>query len=542
MRGIYKKKTSEYELSHEVTNEVNHKLRHKLRHKVNHKLRHKMSLKIKYIFFNSHNKMLGNLPREIIDHVAGFSDLETFLTLRLVSKTTNPEMNVVNYSQRKNYLVWKLVWIENYDIAKLKGVTDPVMIDWAIKRYVDTIEDCHDIFKIVSKYGWLSSVKFLYEMIGLILDNDIPNLEKWKIGLYEACHSGRIDVFDWIVDNLSLRSFTLNLNTEGVFNDITKSLMLYKACESGNLELVKKIINMGIIVENEMFFNVCKSGNLELVKFILDRLKSVQDLRTLIHGETFTDGMIGACNGGNIDILNFIITEIGSKPSISMIAEIFSKLTEFHMSTIKWMAGISPRCFTDPKGNLCIKKVIESDNVEILNVIYAGVSNGVVGEPVTVIREFNSCLKCEYFNSAGWIVEKFTKKLDLFKNNCCRFWKLFKTDEISANSIAFLWNIYKSKMRPMMNRIVKELCLMKYPAIEWFVTSNITVTSDTTVTCISKGSVIHMISLAAKHDNVDILRFLTQNKVDVIKELQNYVLKTRVRRWYERLIKNKNFC
>jgi len=51
---------------------------------------------------------------------------------------------------------------------------------------------------------------------------------------------------------------------------------LYRACESGNLDLVKYLVHLGTDIYNKNnlgsahIFNACKSGNLKLIKYLLD--------------------------------------------------------------------------------------------------------------------------------------------------------------------------------------------------------------------------------------------------------------------------------
>jgi len=55
---------------------------------------------------------------ELFDIISTFSDLETFLNLRLVYRSDDVMMNVKLYKSPCNvsngYIVWKMIWMENH--------------------------------------------------------------------------------------------------------------------------------------------------------------------------------------------------------------------------------------------------------------------------------------------------------------------------------------------------------------------------------------------------------------------------------------------
>jgi hypothetical protein len=71
---------------------------------------------------------------------------------------------------------------------------------------------------------------------------------------------------------------------------------LYDACFSGNLDIVKFIIEKGVDDLNWGLTGACYGGHLDIVKFIME--KGVDDLNW---------GLTGACYGGHLDIVKFLI-------------------------------------------------------------------------------------------------------------------------------------------------------------------------------------------------------------------------------------------
>ena len=100
--------------------------------------------------------------------------------------------------------------------------------------------------------------------------------------LEKACENNDYKTIDFIVNMKDTFKFNFNF-----------------LCKTGNLQLVKYIVEKGIKLNSEELQYACTSGNLELVKYIVE--KGFNKYNTAIYG---------ACISKNIEIIKYLVEEL----------------------------------------------------------------------------------------------------------------------------------------------------------------------------------------------------------------------------------------
>ena len=75
------------------------------------------------------------------------------------------------------------------------------------------------------------------------------------------------------------------------------------ACEGGNMDIVKLMIEKGANSWNDGLVSACLEGHLEIVKFMIE--KCLPEVPNLLCG--LRSGLRNACFGGHLDVIKFMI-------------------------------------------------------------------------------------------------------------------------------------------------------------------------------------------------------------------------------------------
>jgi len=98
------------------------------------------------------------------------------------------------------------------------------------------------------------------DLVDLIIEfafKHISDKEVFKLGYYERCSE--------ILDNIT----TFELNSNELCNLTT--CLFREACEGGNIEIVKLMIEKGATDWNWGLYGACKGGNIEIVKLMIEK-------------------------------------------------------------------------------------------------------------------------------------------------------------------------------------------------------------------------------------------------------------------------------
>lgn len=134
-----------------------------------------------------------------------------------------------------------------------------------------------DALMIACEYGNIQTVKLLIRYA-----SSYSNINK---GLAVACEYGHVDIVEYFI-----MSEADNWNKA-----------LQAACYGGHVGLVRRIFECDkykSVNINEGFLNACQSGNLETIKFMIDKKATNTDR-----------GLEMACKGGNLELVEFMLTE-----------------------------------------------------------------------------------------------------------------------------------------------------------------------------------------------------------------------------------------
>lgn len=167
-----------------------------------------------------------------------------------------------------------------------------------------------DIFNILHQYRDITLVEnsYLYDMMlcacrkgHIEIINRLVKIptynyyikvnEMWQNGLYGACLGGRIDIFKLYEKQVSYDKYFMKR-------------CLDRACESGNINLVRYIMNKPEIGKlctdgiNVCLQNACLSNSLEIINIFID------------NGATnWEEGLGSACSRGHVEIAELMITK-----------------------------------------------------------------------------------------------------------------------------------------------------------------------------------------------------------------------------------------
>lgn len=159
------------------------------------------------------------------------------------------------------------------------------------------------------------------DLIYKLIDLNIYNY----IGIKSICSVGGLDILKILlkllkteVDVIDFQIACKNNHNDIIFYILHKveqfnndNIQLYYihgllgACKNGDIELSKYFISKGnidsdIFNEYSILENACQSGNLDLVKYILDYFENID--RTTLNGSLYH-----ACQSGNVNLIEFLI-------------------------------------------------------------------------------------------------------------------------------------------------------------------------------------------------------------------------------------------
>ena len=210
-----------------------------------------------------------------------------------------------------NISVVKYIWkhdkkyLYNSDYEAFTNVCrrgDKELVEWMYEYYTSTkkFKFNRQYILYLCKGGNLYLVKWLYN---IFLNNNV-SLSKFDFSMFFGhCFKSGLEINQWIYNKCIELGGVINFN---MITAIGVSL-LGLACKTGNIELVKWIISLGVNVHinnDDPFQHACLSGNIELARMIWNDTKDTGTMVDL-HAN-YECAFENACMSENVELVMWL--------------------------------------------------------------------------------------------------------------------------------------------------------------------------------------------------------------------------------------------
>ncbi len=189
-----------------------------------------------------------------------------------------------------------------------------------------------------TRYTLFNDTYVMYQLLEFIDESSIIAICKVSKKLNEICKNyieleddKRFEVNTTIyVDdyNILLRQYCLNndvINIKKIIGmDLNLNYGLYGACEGGNMDVVKLMVEKGATWWDHGLFYACKGGNMDIIKLMIKK-----------GANNWNNGLYSACEGGNMDIIKLMIEKAGA--NVNWNDGLYGACRGGHMDICKFM-------------------------------------------------------------------------------------------------------------------------------------------------------------------------------------------------------------
>jgi hypothetical protein len=187
------------------------------------------------------------------------------------------------------------------------------------------------------------------------------------------------------------------------FDRATQKLCLNAACKSGNIEIVRAIIAMGLIPKHKDAFAAARHGHASILKLAYDVANVTTNFRTNIHINKYMirDIVIG----GSLECVKWVYEN--TLEDVQYVVKYLAKYAAYHnrIEVARWTVNNTPYLEIDERPRTAISIAAFCGRLEIVKLLYTR-------EDVNVFRSacMGGCLR-----TIEWLL---TQKCDTFFGQC----------------------------------------------------------------------------------------------------------------------------